>query len=182
MLFLVPYTAVQANEVVRPASKQCLRKLAWQRWTYTKAHYNVIQSLRQLAPSNNKWNAPSSSRECLVSLYVSSKLQRGESAHWNRLSLSRAGIKWEIRKQFASAGRNVVRQAWQIVSCESGFKWNDVSPTGDYGIWQINAQAHPDVSRETAFSPALSTGWAWRASKHGTDFSSWVCAHIYGIA
>lgn len=175
---LVPHTASAAQS----ASSQCLHSLAWQRWNYTKAHYNVTQSLRQSAPKENKWARPRTNKLCLASLESTKRLQRGESAHWNRLRLSRSGVKWQIRKQFRSAGRKIVLQAWKVVSCESSFHWNSISSSGDYGIWQINHQAHPDVTRRVAFSPELSTGWAWRASKHGTDFSPWVCAHHYGIA
>lgn len=158
----------------------CLHDLKWQRETYQKAHYNVTQSIQEKAPAPTKFLHPYSNRQCLVSKTRLSDLRRGEQLHWSRLRLSRSGVKWIIRRQFQSQGREVVLKAWKVASCESGFRWYAYNGS-DSGVWQINF-VH-NVSKEIMFSPELSTAWAWRASDHGRNFSpTWTCATINGIA
>ena len=180
LLFAAP--AVQANTPhVRPASKTCLDHLAWQRWSYTKAHIDVTQSIREIQPKQTVWRQPGSQRDCRLALRSARSLQRTEVEHWQRLRMQKQGVKWIIRRQFRLAGRSAVLKAWQVVSCESNFRPYARSSTGDVGIWQIN-QVH-GIPDSITTSPELSTGWAWRASSHGTNFSpTWVCAGHYGIA
>lgn len=159
----------------------CKTHLAWQRWDYTKAHYNVTQSVRGVAPSRTHWHKPNNLAACHTAVRSAMVLRKAETNHWRHLRMQRAGVKWIIRRQFSKAGPEAVRLAWKVVSCESSFNPTRVSSTGDTGTWQINWVHH--VPQYVMRSPELSTGWAWRASSHGTDFSpTWVCAVRLGIA
>ena len=63
-----------------------------------------------------------------------------------------------------------------------------ISPTGDYGLWQINLAAHPDVTQACAFDPYCAAQAAYRISQGGTDWTPWVTfntgafAHFLSIA
>lgn len=162
-------------------TSSCKHSLAWQRWNYTKAHYDVIQSIRQGAPERNKWSHPTTQTQCRDARWQAKMLRIAETKHWSHLRLQRQGVKWIIRRQFRHAGRGAVLRAWQVASCESNFRPYVKSSTGDVGVWQIN-QVH-DLPDSFTESPELSTGWAWRASSHGSNFSpTWVCASHYHIS
>lgn len=47
-----------------------------------------------------------------------------------------------------------------LLDVESGFNPNARSSTGDWGIAQINLQAHPDVTPQEALNPAFAIPWA----------------------
>lgn len=163
-----------------PVTKTCLHNLAWQRWSYTKAHVNNTQSIQQRVPDVVHWNSPNSQLQCHGMVSRARSLRLAEQSRWSRLRLQKAGVKWIIRKQFQRAGHDIVLHAWKVVSCESNFRPNAKSSTGDLGTWQIN-QVH-NLSDAQRTSPEYSTGWAWRASEHGTNFSpTWVCASHYNI-
>jgi hypothetical protein len=44
----------------------------------------------------------------------------------------------------------------------------------DRGLWQINDKAHPDVSDDVAYDPALATAAARQISNNWTDWSPWT--------
>lgn len=179
-ILLALLIAPQLSQAKDPPAPGCIKALKWNRWNYTKAHINVTQALRRHNPKPVRWiDGNSSQRICKHRLRKAKALRLAEQQAWSKLRLQPEGVKWTIRKQFQSCGDKCVRDAWQIVSCESNFKPRAYNGA-DSGIWQIN-QIH-NVPKYVMFNPELSTGWAWRASKHGTDFTPWVCAHRYGIA
>ncbi len=66
------------------------------------------------------------------------------------------------------------------LKCESHFQWDAVSKTDDYGVAQINAKAHPDITRAQALNPYWSIDWAAQAFANGQQ-RMWVCWRIkYG--
>lgn len=181
LLFPVAAQTTTVRSEKATATTNCLHSLAWQRWNYTKAHVNVTQSIRQHEPTRVHWHHPTTQSGCKTAVFSAKRLRHLESAHWAHLRLQRQGVKWIIRRQFRLAGREAVLRAWQVVSCESSFHPFEKSSTGDVGVWQIN-QVH-DLPDSFTENPELSTGWAWRASSHGTNFSpTWTCATLRGIA
>lgn len=70
-------------------------------------------------------------------------------------------------------GLNVSRFIGTI-SCESSWIWNATSTTNDFGVVQINKDAHPDVSLSQMLDPYWSISWAAQAWKDG-HASWWVC-------
>lgn len=50
---------------------------------------------------------------------------------------------------------------------------NNVPPSRDRGIWQINDHYHSEVSDTCAFDPVCAAGQAYRISKGGTDWHEW---------
>lgn len=182
ILLAVLFTVNTTAQAKQPPTKSCLKSLSWQREGYTKAHINVIQSIRQYQPANINWgHVRNDNVQCKHLVSTARRLRLAEQSRWTRLRLQPKGIRWIIRRQFRSAGRNSVLSAWKVVSCESNYNYREWNGA-DLGIWQIELAAHPEVTREIALSPEQSTAWAWRASKHGTDFSpTWVCATYYGI-
>lgn len=61
-----------------------------------------------------------------------------------------------------------------IALAESGGQPGAVSSTGDYGLWQINHQAHPGYSTSRLLSDSTYNAAAMAAiSKGGTDWSAW---------
>lgn len=163
---------------ISQAKTGCMQSLKWQRTEYTKAHVNITQSIQQRSPASVHWNIPNK-RNCSELVASAKALALAEQAHWNKLRLRPEGVKWIIRRQFQLAGREAVLRAWQVASCESNFRWNAYNGA-DSGVWQLN-YVH-NIPKHIMFSPELSTGWAWRASDHGRNFSpTWVCASHYGI-
>lgn len=179
---LVPQ-AIQARQLPTKnaaPTPECLNALKWQRWNYTKAHINVIQSLKQYNPKPVAWsNANSSERICRTRLASAKKLRLAEVGAWHKLRLQPSGVKWIIRHQFWKSGRDIVRNALRVASCESNFLPNAYNGA-DTGVWQINYVHH--VPDHIMRSPELSTAWAWRASDGGRNFSpTWVCAILRDI-
>lgn len=72
-----------------------------------------------------------------------------------------------------------VHEFVSTISCESAFAWNATSTTDDYGIAQINLNAHPEVSKEEALDPYWSLNWAANAWKDGNE-RWWVCYKLLG--
>lgn len=68
----------------------------------------------------------------------------------------------------------------KTISCESGWIATSTSPTGDYGVVQINAKAHPKISKEQMFDPEWSIEWMIKHWKLG-HYNMWVCyTRLYG--
>lgn len=61
-----------------------------------------------------------------------------------------------------------------ICLAESGGDPTAVSPTGDYGLAQINLAYHPDVTQQCAFDPQCNLEAAYRISGGGADFTPWA--------
>lgn len=68
----------------------------------------------------------------------------------------------------------------KTIECESGWSATSTSPTGDYGISQINKEAHPEITKEQMFDPVWSLDWTARHFSLGHQ-SMWVCyTNLYG--
>ena len=65
-------------------------------------------------------------------------------------TINDAAIKYGIRPQLLRS----------MLMHESGLNRYAISPTGDYGIAQINLSSHPDISITQAFDPIFSIYWA----------------------
>jgi len=57
---------------------------------------------------------------------------------------------------------------------ESGGNPIAVSPTGDYGLWQINKEAHPQYSQDFVFDPAGNAQAAYEISGKGSTWTPWT--------
>lgn len=60
---------------------------------------------------------------------------------------------------------------------ESGLRTSVVSATGDYGLFQINYQAHHtwvDFTPSKIFNPLYNSRIAYRLSKKGTNWHAWA--------
>jgi len=73
----------------------------------------------------------------------------------------------------ASYGLNVNRFV-AVIGCESNWDVNAVSPTGDYGLVQVNLKSHPDVSLSEAEDPLFALKWASEQWSEG-HAREWVC-------
>lgn len=65
----------------------------------------------------------------------------------------------------------------KTIECESAWNTKAVSKTGDYGLVQMNAKAHPDISRERMYDPLFSLEWMaeqWNANHQRW----WVCYQL----
>lgn len=79
----------------------------------------------------------------------------------------RAAIRWVFK------GR--ASMAICIASEESGLRRYAVSPTGDYGLFQINRTAHSGwVDFGRIFDPLYNARVAYRLSRRGTAWGPWV--------
>lgn len=74
-----------------------------------------------------------------------------------------------------------------VCKAESGGRTNAVSSTGDYGLWQINKQAHPDAfaeGDERLNDPFYNTTVAkdiWQAGQSGRDpWDAWTGTYKSG--
>lgn len=66
------------------------------------------------------------------------------------------------------------------IQCESGFNPTATSSTDDFGIAQINAKAHPEISLGQADDPAFALDWMAQEWDAG-NASEWVCWQmLYG--
>lgn len=176
-LFIAP----QVSNASEPPTPACKQSLKWNRWTYTKAHINVTQSLKQHNPKSVAWlDGNHSQHICSARVASAKSLRLAEVKAWNKLRLQPSGVKWIIRRAFWRYGSNVVDDALHVASCESNFRPNAYNGA-DTGAWQINYVHH--VPDHIMRSPELSTGWAVRAwLDGGKRFSpTWVCATIKGI-
>ncbi len=175
-LFVAPISQAKST----PPTSSCLHALKWQRWNYTKAHLNVTQSLKLHNPKRIHWTVPIKQSQCRLANSRVKALRLAENAHWNKLRLQPAGVKWIIRRAFWKFGKHVVHDALHVASCESNFLPSAFNGA-DTGVWQINWIHH--VANYIMRSPELSTGWAYRAYiDGGYRFSpTWVCATIKGI-
>lgn len=64
-------------------------------------------------------------------------------------------------------------RAVAVALAESGGVAGPPSPTGDYGVWQINLASHPDVSYADAMGLDTAAQAAFRISNRGQDWSPW---------
>ena len=76
-----------------------------------------------------------------------------------------------IRRQFGPTWR----VALKVARCESELDTRNVSPTSDYGVFQINRPSHADAFRHDMFHAVWNARYAYRLSRRGTDWSSWAC-------
>ena len=61
-----------------------------------------------------------------------------------------------------------------IAFCESSFRTNVIGDITSRGLYQINKNAHPEVSDERAFSVIESTKWAIEVIKQGKQYKEWA--------
>jgi hypothetical protein len=80
------------------------------------------------------------------------------------------------------------RREWhnadRIVGCESEWDERNVSPTSDYGLFQINRPSHPDAfvrGYRRMFDPVVNSRYARRMQSRA-GWRPWVCARLLGIA
>ena len=75
---------------------------------------------------------------------------------------------------------NQTTRLLNVINCESRWVATSTSPTGDFGVVQINKRFHPEVTMEQAFDPAWSIEWMIKHWANGR-YSMWVCYTIlYG--
>lgn len=65
----------------------------------------------------------------------------------------------------------------ETMECESHFYYDAISPTGDYGVAQINLHYHPDVTKAEAEDPYFALEWAAKAWQAGHE-RWWSCYRI----
>ncbi len=59
-----------------------------------------------------------------------------------------------------------------VAGAESNYNATSVSPTGDYGLWQINKAAHPQMMTNV-FDPNQNARYAYQISAAGTNWGAW---------
>ena len=75
-----------------------------------------------------------------------------------------------------------------IAGAESGYDPTNVSSSGDYGLWQVNANAHAPGGVATsswvqqAFTPATNASWAYAISGGGKNMCPWYTTSGVGCA
>lgn len=98
-------------------------------------------------------------------------------------------LAWEVNSARASSSspRQTIRQvfgaraplALRVARCESRLRARAVSSTHDVGIFQVNYSAHHRSGESFAafkrrmFDVGTNVRFAYRLSRHGTDFSPW---------
>lgn len=66
------------------------------------------------------------------------------------------------------------------INCESQWKPDATSTTGDFGIVQINAKAHPEITPEERLDPFWSIDWMAEQWSTGHE-RAWTCwRRLYG--
>lgn len=69
---------------------------------------------------------------------------------------------------------DALRIAIAVARAESNFRRNVVSPTNDYGLWQINKPAHPKYDFNRLLDDAnYNAGAAWDISGRGKSWTPW---------
>jgi hypothetical protein len=69
--------------------------------------------------------------------------------------------------------------AAEIATAESGGNPSVVSPTSDYGLWQIN-WSHDPSDPQVYLDPVVNARAAIAISDNGTDWSPWV-TYVKGL-
>ena len=72
------------------------------------------------------------------------------------------------------------RVALKVARCESELDTRNVSPTADYGAFQINRPAHPDAFAHNMFHAVWNARYAFRLSDGGRHWQAWTCARCVG--
>lgn len=68
----------------------------------------------------------------------------------------------------------------KTVRCESGFNPNATSTTNDFGIVQINAPSHPEITMQQMLDPTWSLDWMGQQWSAG-NARAWTCwRNLYG--
>ena len=62
----------------------------------------------------------------------------------------------------------------QTITCESLWEVKAISPTGDYGIVQLNKKAHPEITEKQMFDPYYSLDYMASEFSRGRQ-RAWVC-------
>lgn len=62
----------------------------------------------------------------------------------------------------------------RVISCESDWNPLATSPTADYGIEQIHAAAHPELTMDEMLDPYFSIRWAAQEWQKG-NAGWWTC-------
>lgn len=63
-----------------------------------------------------------------------------------------------------------------LIESESGWDPTKISPTGDYGLLQINPRWHPEVASTTILEPIEAMRWAAQRIKDGYAHEWVVCS------
>lgn len=63
-------------------------------------------------------------------------------------------------------------QACRVAWCESRWQADAISPTQDYGLFQINRPSHGEWA---SLDPEINVAYAYRLSRGGYDWSHWSC-------
>lgn len=67
-----------------------------------------------------------------------------------------------------------LQTAVAVALAESGGNTQAVSPTSDYGLWQINLNAHRQYNQQQMFDPAQNARAMIAISGNGTNWKPWV--------
>lgn len=89
-----------------------------------------------------------------------------------------------IIARFAPEGSRAVRTALCVARGESGYNPGAISHTGDYGVAQVNRQAHEDDHPDwwqprngfqvALLDPVFNIGVMWSMSQRGRSWDPWV--------
>ena len=63
---------------------------------------------------------------------------------------------------------------YELADCESSFRNLVVGDITSRGLYQINKNAHPEVSDQKSFSVIESTKWAIEVIRNGQQYKEWV--------
>ncbi len=132
---------------------------------HTMAEYRLLVSV-------NEKSIPSPARQRIVGANPV-RISGGSSGNWasGRYSCSRLESLW------ISQGGNPSHafMAAEIAMAESGGNSYAISPTADYGLWQINRWAWGNLA---SLDPASNARAAIRISYNGTNWNPWTTYRI----
>jgi len=80
---------------------------------------------------------------------------------------------WEV----ADGNEAFADLAAAVAMAESSGDHNAISSSGDYGLWQINAAAHPQYNRGQLLEPHYNAMAAVAISENGTNWRPWCTAY-----
>ncbi len=104
-------------------------------------------------------------------LFVGDKVKVVKSGESKKPIPEAKQVQAEVRKSNVTDINSIINEAANkygvrasllksLLNHESGLRADAVSPTGDYGIAQINLRSHPDISKAQAFDPYFAIMWA----------------------